>query len=50
MLGGSLHNIKENAEALVVANKEIGIEVNADKTKYMVSRSECKMESKCKDK
>jgi len=26
----------ENAEALIVANKEIGLEVNADKTKYMV--------------
>ena len=28
--------VKENAEALVVATKEIGLEVNADKTKYMV--------------
>ena len=27
----------ENAEALVVATKEIGLEVNADKTKYMVT-------------
>jgi hypothetical protein len=36
MLGGSIHTIKENAEALVVASKEIEIEVNADKTKYMV--------------
>ena len=26
----------ENAEALLVATKEIGLEVNADKTKYMV--------------
>jgi hypothetical protein len=34
--GGSVHSIKENAEALVVASKEIGLEVNADKTKYMV--------------
>ena len=25
-----------NAESLVVAAKEIGLEVNADKTKYMV--------------
>jgi len=32
----SVHTIKENAEALVVASKEIGLEVNADKTKYMV--------------
>jgi hypothetical protein len=28
--------IKENAEALVVASKEIGLEENADKTKYIV--------------
>jgi len=36
ILGGSIHTIKENAEALVVAIKETGLEVNADKTKYMV--------------
>jgi hypothetical protein len=36
ILGGSPHTFKENAEALVVATKEIGIEVNADKTKYMI--------------
>jgi len=36
ILGGSIHAVKENAEALVVAAKEIGLEVNADKTKYMV--------------
>ena len=35
-LGGSIHPIKKNAEALVVANKETGLEVNADKTKCMV--------------
>jgi hypothetical protein len=34
--GESVHIIKENAEALVVASKEIGLEVNADKTKYIV--------------
>ena len=28
--------MKVNAEALLVATKEIGLEVNADKTKYMV--------------
>ena len=28
--------MKENAEALLVATKETGLEVNADKTKYMV--------------
>jgi len=36
MLGGSAHTVKEKAEALVVAGKGIGLEVNADKTKYMV--------------
>jgi hypothetical protein len=28
--------IKENIEALVVASKEIGLQVNVDKTKHMV--------------
>jgi len=36
ILGGSVHTIQENAEALVDASKETGLEVNADKTKYMV--------------
>ena len=36
ILGRSVHTVKENAEALVVATKEIGLEVNADKTKYMI--------------
>jgi len=36
ILGGSVHTANENAKALVVATKEIGLEVNADKTKYMV--------------
>jgi hypothetical protein len=36
ILGGSVHTIQKNAEALVVAGKEIGLEVNADKTNYMI--------------
>ena len=28
--------MKENTEALVMASEETGLEVNADKTKYMV--------------
>jgi len=36
MLGGSVHTVKENAEALVVATKDIGLEVNVDKTKYLI--------------
>jgi len=35
-LVGSVHTVKENAEALVVATKGTGLEVNADKTKYVV--------------
>ena len=36
ILGGSVHTVKKNVETLVAAAKEIGLEVNADKTKYMV--------------
>ena len=36
ILGGGIHTLKENAEALVDATREIGLEVSADKTKYMV--------------
>ena len=36
ILGGSIRTLKENAEALVAATREIGLEVSADKTKYMV--------------
>jgi hypothetical protein len=35
MLIGSVHTIKENAEAVVVSSKETGLEVNAaDKTTW----------------
>jgi hypothetical protein len=36
ILGGSILSIKKNTEDLVIASKEIGLEVNAEKTKYMV--------------
>jgi len=35
-MGGSVHTIQKNLEALVAASKETGLEENADKTKYMV--------------
>ena len=35
-LGGSVYTANEKAEALIVASKETGLEVNADKTKYVV--------------
>ena len=36
VLGGSVHTIKKNTEILVDADKEIGLEVEVDRTKYMV--------------
>ena len=33
---GSVHTVKENSKALVVATKEIGLEINSYKTKYMI--------------
>jgi hypothetical protein len=35
ILGGSLHTIRKNTQALFTS-KEIGLEVNVEKTKYMV--------------
>jgi hypothetical protein len=35
-LGEIVLTIKENAEAVLVASMEIGLEVNADKNKYIV--------------
>ena len=36
IIGGSVHTITTNAEALVVASKKFGLEVNADQNKYMI--------------
>jgi RNA:NAD 2'-phosphotransferase (TPT1/KptA family) len=36
MLGESVFTIKKHIEALLVGSKVIGLEINADKTKYMV--------------
>jgi len=36
ILGGSVRTIQKKSEALLVASKEISLEVNSDKTKYMV--------------
>ena len=50
ILGGSILTIKENTDALLLASKETGLKVNADKTKYMiVSRSECRTKSQYED-
>jgi len=36
ILGGSIDTIKKDAEVLIMASRETGLEVNADKTKYVV--------------
>jgi len=36
LLGGRRHTLKENAEALVAATRETGMELSVDKIKYMV--------------
>ena len=39
IFGGSVHTIKENAQTLM-STKEIGLEVNAEKPKYMIMQDE----------
>jgi hypothetical protein len=36
LLGDSVNTIKENSESLLEASRDIGIEINAEKTKYMI--------------
>ena len=36
ILAGSIYTLKENTETLVAATRENGLEVSADKIKYMV--------------
>jgi hypothetical protein len=36
LLGDSVNTIKENSETLVEAGRDIGLEINAEKTKYMI--------------
>ena len=36
VLGGSIHTVGKNTEAIVIASKVTGLEGGADKTRYMV--------------
>jgi hypothetical protein len=48
ILVGSVHTIKRNTDAVVVASKEVGVEMLI-KVYGHVSRSECRMQSKYKN-
>ena len=37
MLGENLQTIRENTEIIIKASKDISLEVNSDKTKYMIT-------------
>jgi hypothetical protein len=41
ILGGNMDTIQKNTEALLDTSKEVGLEVNLEKTKYMLM-SHCK--------
>jgi hypothetical protein len=36
LLGDNIHTIKRNTETLIDASKEVGLEINIRKTKYML--------------
>jgi hypothetical protein len=36
LLGDNIDTIKKNMETLIDASKEIGLEINVEKTKYML--------------
>jgi hypothetical protein len=36
LLGDSINTIKENKESILEASRDIGLDINAEKTKYMI--------------
>jgi hypothetical protein len=39
LLGGNIDTIEKNTESLIDASKEVGLVINAEKTKYMLLSS-----------
>jgi hypothetical protein len=42
LLGNNMHATEKITEALIGASKEVGLEVNAEKTKYMLTSPDCR--------
>jgi hypothetical protein len=51
LLGDSVNTIKENKETLLEVSRDIGLEINTEKTKYMImsQSSEVRTEPEYKD-
>jgi hypothetical protein len=51
LLGDNIDTIKKNAETLIDASKEVGLEINVEKTKVYaaISSTQCRSESRCKN-
>jgi hypothetical protein len=48
LLGDNIDATKKNMETLIDASKDVGLEVNTEKTKYMLlSRHNIKIANKC---
>jgi hypothetical protein len=41
LLGNGVNTIKENSETLLEATRDIGLKINAEKTKYMMNFMTC---------
>jgi hypothetical protein len=47
LLGGNIDTIKKNTETLIVTGKEVGLEINVDKTPIL--SPECRSKSRNKN-
>jgi hypothetical protein len=45
LVGDNIHAIKDNRDILIDASKEVGLEINVEKTKYMLLFHVCRSKS-----